>query len=101
MYYSGLGVSKSRQKAKELYRQAADSDKNAKLLLEEVELEEQKEQQEHQNQGNTSEDHIKSWASVTTCVTKIISQLKYKKSKNGFVGVGWLAPHSKLALSQI
>lgn len=60
MYYGGLGVSKSRQKAKELYRQAADSDKNAKLLLEEVELEEQKEQQEHQNQGNTSEDHIKS-----------------------------------------
>ena len=53
-------MSKSRQKAKELYRQAADSDKNAKLLLEEVELEEQKEQQEHQNQGNTSDDHIKS-----------------------------------------
>ena len=59
MYYSGLGVSKSRQKAKELYRQAADSDKNAKLLLKEVELEEQKEQQEHQNQEKTSEDHIK------------------------------------------
>ena len=48
---------KSRQKAKELYRQAAESDKNAKLLLEEVEMEEQKEQQEHQKQKRSSEDH--------------------------------------------
>lgn len=40
MYYNGLGVLKSRQRAKELYRLAADVDTNAKLLLEELELEE-------------------------------------------------------------
>jgi len=60
MYYNGLGVPKSRQKAKELYRKAAESDKNAKLLLEEIELEEQKEQQEHQERKRSSEDHEES-----------------------------------------
>ena len=40
MYYNGLGVLKSRQRAKELYQLAADVDTNAKLLLEELELEE-------------------------------------------------------------
>ena len=43
MYRSGLGVGKSRQRAKELYRAAAVSDKNARLLLEELEVEEGKE----------------------------------------------------------
>jgi TPR repeat protein len=42
MYYSGLGVLKSRQRAKELYQAAADSDNNARLLLEELEMEEKK-----------------------------------------------------------
>lgn len=41
MYYSGMGVPKDWQKAKELYRVASDADQNAKLLLEELELEEQ------------------------------------------------------------
>lgn len=41
MYYSGLGVPKDWQRAKELYRAASDADQNAKLLLEELELEEQ------------------------------------------------------------
>ena len=40
MYYNGLGVVKSRKRAKGLYRAAADSDNNAKLLLEELEMEE-------------------------------------------------------------
>lgn len=40
MYYNGLGVLKSRQRAKELYQLAADVDTNAKLLLEELEIEE-------------------------------------------------------------
>ena len=44
MYSSGLGVIKSRQRAKELYRAAADSDSNAKLLLEELEKEEEEEE---------------------------------------------------------
>lgn len=48
MYYNGLGLPKSRAKAKELYREAADSDQNAKLLLKELELEE-KQQQQKQN----------------------------------------------------
>lgn len=43
MYYSGLGVVKSRQRAKELYQLAADTDTNARLLLEELELEEKEE----------------------------------------------------------
>lgn len=43
MYYNGLGVTKDRGKAKEMYRLAADKDKNAKALLEEIELEEKKE----------------------------------------------------------
>ena len=45
MYYSGLGVQQDRQKAKELYRAASATDQNAKLLLEELELEEQKEEE--------------------------------------------------------
>lgn len=40
MYYNGLGVVKSKQRAKELYKAAAVTDKNAKLLLEELEIEE-------------------------------------------------------------
>ena len=47
MYYNGLGVLKSRHRAKELYTLAADVDKNAKLLLEELELEEKKEKAEN------------------------------------------------------
>ena len=64
MYYNGLGVPKDKNKAKELYKQAAVSDKNAKVLLEELELEErqerQKQQQEKQEQqhkdGNISDE---------------------------------------------
>lgn len=41
MYYQGLGVEKNVAKAKELYSLAAEDDKNAKKLLEELELEEQ------------------------------------------------------------
>ena len=40
MYYNGLGVLKSREKAKQLYKLAAASDDNARLLLEELEVEE-------------------------------------------------------------
>ena len=43
MYYNGLGVTKDKAKAKELYKLAADRDKNAKALLEEIEAEEKKE----------------------------------------------------------
>ena len=43
MYYNGLGVTKDRWKAKELYRLAADKDDNAMALLEEIELDERKE----------------------------------------------------------
>lgn len=46
MYYNGLGVPMDRAKAKELYKLAADRDKNAKALLEELELEEKKELEE-------------------------------------------------------
>ena len=53
MYYNGLGVPKSREQAKELYQLAAAVDKNAKLLLEELELEEQEER------GNSSDDSSK------------------------------------------
>ena len=42
MYYGGLGVAKDISKAKELYKMAAEEDKNAKLLLDELELEEKK-----------------------------------------------------------
>ncbi len=45
MYYNGLGVAKDKSKAKELYSLAAQSDNNAKLLLEELEMEEQKERE--------------------------------------------------------
>ena len=41
MYYQGLGVEKNLAKAKELYSLAADDDKNAQKLLEELEIEEQ------------------------------------------------------------
>ena len=36
MYYNGLGVEKDLEKAKELYSQAAPSNKQAQLLLEEL-----------------------------------------------------------------
>ena len=49
MYYNGLGVAKDKAKAKELYTLAADRDKNAKALLEELELVEKKELEEAKN----------------------------------------------------
>ncbi len=52
MYYNGLGVTKDRSKAKELYRMAAESDSNAKLLLEELEMEEEKEKGGQGGRGN-------------------------------------------------
>ncbi len=52
MYYNGLGVAKDRSKAKEQYRMAAESDSNAKLLLEELEMEEEKERGEQGGRGN-------------------------------------------------
>lgn len=42
MYYNGLGVSQDKVKAKELYKLAAEKDKHAKALLEELEAEEKK-----------------------------------------------------------
>lgn len=45
MYYGGFGVAKDDEKAKELYRMAASEDKNAELLLKELEME-QKEKAE-------------------------------------------------------
>ena len=42
MYYTGFGVSQDKSKAKELYKMAAEKDKNAKALLEELEIEERK-----------------------------------------------------------
>ena len=56
MYYSGLGVPKDKSKAKEFYRLAAGSDKNAKLLLEELELEEQKEREGKSSSDSVDED---------------------------------------------
>ena len=53
MYYNGLGVLKSRQRAKELYSLAADLDRNAKLLLEELELEEKKEREKSEETDST------------------------------------------------
>lgn len=43
MYYTGMGVVKNRDKAKELFKLAADSDENAKGLLELIKAEEKKE----------------------------------------------------------
>lgn len=37
MYLNGLGVDKDVQKAKELYEMAAKTDKNAEILLKELE----------------------------------------------------------------
>lgn len=37
MYVNGMGVDKDIQKAKELYRMAAKTDKNAEILLKELE----------------------------------------------------------------
>lgn len=42
MYYGGYGVDKDTAKAKELYTLAAEEDENAKALLKELEIEEQK-----------------------------------------------------------
>ena len=42
MYYNGLGVTKDLNKAKELYKLAAEKDKNAEQLLKELEIEETK-----------------------------------------------------------
>ncbi len=49
MYYNGLGVAKDKQRAKELYTMAADRDKNAKALLEQIEAEEKKAKESLQN----------------------------------------------------
>ena len=46
MYYSGLGVAKDKEKAKELFRLAAESDESAKEVLKTIEEEERKEQQD-------------------------------------------------------
>lgn len=40
MYYQGFGVEKNRTKAREMYALAAEEDKNAKALLEELDIEE-------------------------------------------------------------
>lgn len=37
MYYWGYGVDKDREKSRELYREAAKTNKNAELLLKELE----------------------------------------------------------------
>ena len=42
MYYNGLGVEKDWERAKELYRRAAPTNKNAAALLKEVEEDERK-----------------------------------------------------------
>lgn len=43
MYYAGLGVAKDRDKAKELFKLAAEADENAKEILKVIEEEERKE----------------------------------------------------------
>ena len=50
MYYQGLGVDKDLEKAKECYRRAAPHH-NARLLLEELELEEK------QNENKKPEEY--------------------------------------------
>ena len=42
MYNTGFGVPQDKSRAKELYKMAAEKDKNAKALLEELEIEERK-----------------------------------------------------------
>ena len=42
MYYNGLGIEKDWNRAKELYRQAAPTNKNAAALLKEIEEDERK-----------------------------------------------------------
>lgn len=42
MYYNGIGVQKDWNKAKEWYRQAAPTNKNAAALLKEVEEDERR-----------------------------------------------------------
>lgn len=42
MYYNGLGVEKDWNRAKELYRKAAMTNKNAEALLKELEEDERK-----------------------------------------------------------
>lgn len=46
MYYAGLGVAKDREKAKELFKLAAESDESAKEVLKTIEEEERKEKLE-------------------------------------------------------
>ena len=46
MYYGGLGVEKDIEKAKQFYKMAANEDKNAELLLKELEMEQQKDKSE-------------------------------------------------------
>lgn len=42
MYYQGLGIERDVEKAKRLYQRAAPKHRNARLLLEELEIEEEK-----------------------------------------------------------
>ena len=42
MYYQGLGVERDVEKARQFYQTAAPTNRNARLLLEELEMEEQK-----------------------------------------------------------
>lgn len=51
MYYGGVGVAKDREKAKELFRLAADTDASARGLLEMIKTEEEKELEQTQGPG--------------------------------------------------
>jgi len=42
MYYQGLGVERNVEKARQFYQTAAPNNRNARLLLEELEMEERK-----------------------------------------------------------
>ena len=48
MYYQGLGVERDVEKAKRLYQKAAPTNRNARLLLEEIEMEEQQSKNENE-----------------------------------------------------
>lgn len=51
MYAQGLGVEKNLEQARHYYQLAAPNNKNAQLLLEELDIDEKKktEEEEHQN----------------------------------------------------
>ena len=54
MHYNGLGVPKDRARARALYTEAAVSDKNAKALLEELDMEEQREREQQEKENSRS-----------------------------------------------